>query len=229
MSGVPLNGLRGRCSSNPKADLGNASGARPVFSGTQFSIYPMSANFVADIGRGIRALDAYHDVLRRKTDDLSTLLVGPPDTVVRAMRDAFVAVARNNGHVVLAGTLSRGCPGESDDPICVAPALPPLGQDDDLVRVALGRFDPPAPVGIPVAAQISLYPLGTEAHMARIGACIDFLRAVGVFDKSKHFCSKLRGDASAVFAATECAFIDFAPASAHVVLTVTVSAGSPSR
>jgi energy-coupling factor transport system substrate-specific component len=200
-----------------------------MFSGTQFSIYPMSANFVADIGRAIHALDDYRDVLRRETDDLSTLLVGPPDTIVRAMRDAFVAVARDNGHVVLAGTLSRGCPGESDDPICAAPTLPRLGQDDDLLSVVVGRFSPPAPVGIPVAAQISLYPLGTEAHMARISACIDFLRAVGVYDKSKHFCSKLRGDASAVFAAIERAFIDFAPASAHVVLTIAVSAGSPSR
>jgi uncharacterized protein YqgV (UPF0045/DUF77 family) len=80
-----------------------------------------------------------------------------------------------------------------------------------------------------VAAQISLYPLGTEAHMARIGACIDFLKAARVFDRSKNFCTKLRGDAADVFAAIERCYLDFAPASAHVVLTVTVSAGSPTK
>ena len=62
-----------------------------MFFGAQFSLYPMSAGFVADIGRGIAALEAHGQVLRRETDDLSTLLVGPPDAVVQAMRDAFDA------------------------------------------------------------------------------------------------------------------------------------------
>jgi uncharacterized protein YqgV (UPF0045/DUF77 family) len=200
-----------------------------MFAGAQFSIYPMTADFVPAILRGIAALDTYNDTLRRETDDLSTLLVGPPDTVVQAMRDAFTEVARAGGHVVLSGTLSRGCPGESDDPICTAPALAPLGADEDPVTGAVSRFHPGPDRDIPVSAQISLYPLGTEAHMTRIGACIDFLKQVGVYDRSKHFCSKLRGDAATVFAAIERAFIDFAPMSAHVVMTVTVSAGSPSR
>jgi uncharacterized protein YqgV (UPF0045/DUF77 family) len=200
-----------------------------VFSGAQFSIYPMTADFVPAIMRGIAALDTYSETLRRETDDLSTLLVGPPDAVVRAMGDAFTAVASAGGHVVLSATLSRGCPGESDDPVCTAPALAPPGPDEDPASVAVQRFDPGPMRDIPVSAQISLYPLGTEEHMARIGACIDFLRRVGVYDRQKHFCSKLKGDASTVFAAIERAFIDFAPMSAHVVMSVTVSAGSPSR
>ncbi|MBM6592839.1 YkoF family thiamine/hydroxymethylpyrimidine-binding protein [Microvirga pudoricolor] len=200
-----------------------------MFSGAQFSIYPMTSDFVPAILRGIAALETYNESLRRETDDISTLLVGPPDAVVRAMRDAFTEVARGGGHVVLSATLSRGCPGESDDPICTAPALAPLRADEDPVAGAVSRFDPGVDRGIPVAAQISLYPLGTEAHMARIGACIDFLKQAGVYEKSKHFCSKLRGDASTVFAAIERAFIDFAPMSAHVVMSITVSAGSPSR
>ena len=50
-----------------------------------------------------------------------------------------------------------------------------------------------------------------------------------MFDRSKNFCTKLKGDAAVVFAAIERAFIDFAPAEAHIVLTLTVSAGSPTR
>jgi hypothetical protein len=200
-----------------------------MFSGSQFSLYPMTADFVPAILRGIAALDGYADRIRRETDDLSTLLVGPPELVVRAMRDAFVATATGGGHVVLAGTLSRGCPGESDDPICAALPIEPLDPGEDLAARALKRFAPGPHAGLAVAAQISLYPLGTEAHMARIGACIDFLKAARVFDRSKHFCTKLRGDAADVFAAIERCYVDFAPASAHVVLTITVSAGSPSR
>lgn len=199
-----------------------------MFSGAQFSLYPMADDFVPAIMRGVAALDRYGDALRRETDDLSTLLVGPSDTVVRALRDSFVATAGAGGHVVMAATLSRGCPGESDDPICAAPALAMPQSDEDLVARAVARFDPGQPSGLDARAQISLYPLGGEGHMARIGACIDFLKAVGVYDRPKHFCSKLRGDASAVFAAIERSFIDFAPASAHVVLSLTVSVGSPS-
>ena len=200
-----------------------------MFSGAQFSLYPMTGDFVPAILKGIAALDAYGDALRRETDDLSTLLVGPGDVVVRAMRDAFVATAREGGHVVLSATLSRGCPGESDDPICAAPALETPGVDADLVAAAASRFAPGQPSGLDASAQISLYPLGGEGHMARIGACIDFLKSVGVYDKPKHFCSKLRGDAATIFAAIERAFIDFAPMSAHVVLTMTISVGSPTR
>jgi hypothetical protein len=127
-----------------------------VFSGVQFSIYPMTADFVPAIMRGIAALDAYGDILRRDTDDLSTLLIGPPDSVVQAMRDAFTAVAGAGGHVVLSATLSRGSPGESDDPVCTASALPAPGPDEDPVSVALRRFDPGPSSGIPVSAQISL-------------------------------------------------------------------------
>ncbi|MBN9061477.1 MAG: HMP/thiamine-binding protein [Rhizobiales bacterium 65-9] len=199
-----------------------------MFSGAQFSLYPMTDEFVPAILRGVAALDAYKDALRRDTDDLSTLLVGPSDTVVRALRDSFIATASGGGHVVMSATLSRGCPGESDDPICAAPALIIPADDADLVTAAVGRFDPGAPSGLDARAQISLYPLGGEGHMARIGACIDFLKAVGVYDKPKHFCSKLRGDASVLFAAIERSFIDFAPAQAHVVLSLTVSVGSPS-
>jgi uncharacterized protein YqgV (UPF0045/DUF77 family) len=145
------------------------------------------------------------------------------------MRDAFVATATGGGHVVLAGTLSRGCPGESDDPICAALPIRPPEPGEDLVATALARYAPGPLAGLAVSAQISLYPLGTEAHMTRIGACIDFLKAARVFDRSKNFCTKLKGDAAEVFAAIERCYLDFAPATAHVVLTITVSAGSPTK
>lgn len=198
-----------------------------MFTGVQFSLYPMVADFVPAIMRGINALDAYPD-LRRETDNLSTSLVGPPDELVPALRDCFIASARDGDHVVMSGTLSRGCPGESDDPICTAPALPPPGPNENAADVALSRFKPRKQAGIKTFAQLSLYPLGTEAHMARIGSCIDFLKRAGVFDRSKHFCTKISGDAEDVFAAIERSYLDFAPLSAHVVLTFTISAHSPS-
>lgn len=148
-----------------------------VFSGAQFSIYPMTGDFVPVI---LGALDAYRDMMRRETDDLSTLLVGPQEAVAHPVRDVFVLAGRSGAHVVLTATLSRGCLGESDDPICAAPAIGDIASQADLVAAAVARFRPPAPSGVPVAAQILQYPRGATSHISGIGACIDFPKQVGL-------------------------------------------------
>ena len=47
-------------------------------------------------------------------------------------------------------------------------------------------------------------------------------------ERSKNFCTKLRGDAGAIFSALDEAFCRFGPGAGHVTLDVTVSANSPS-
>src|SRR5215208_1330786 len=89
-----------------------------MFSGAQVSLYPMTDNFVDVIVGTLDALEPYRRTFRIETDDLSTLLVGPPDQLFPAMRDFFVAAAAPGIHCVLAATVSRGCPGEPDHPIC---------------------------------------------------------------------------------------------------------------
>jgi energy-coupling factor transport system substrate-specific component len=81
-------------------------------------------------------------------------------------------------------------------------------------------------LGQPVTAQLSLYPLG-DSHMDEIYGCIDFLKRSGVFDRPKHFCTKLRGDAGAVFATLSEAFLRFGAPDGHVTLDLKVSANSP--
>ena len=49
------------------------------------------------------------------------------------------------------------------------------------------------------------------------------------FDRPKNFCTRLAGDAGAVFATLEQAFLRFGAPEAHVALDITVSANSPSR
>jgi energy-coupling factor transport system substrate-specific component len=58
-----------------------------MFSGAQISLYPMAGNFVGIILGALTALDPYRDRLRIETDDLSTLLVGPPEVLFPAMRE----------------------------------------------------------------------------------------------------------------------------------------------
>ncbi|MBS3649044.1 HMP/thiamine-binding protein [Pseudaminobacter sp. 19-2017] len=199
-----------------------------MFSGAQVSLYPMADDFVRIILGSLSALDPYRERFRIETDDISTLLVGPPEELFPAMRDLHVAASRNSVHCVLHATVSRGCPGEPDDPICTPignrSTEMPLGRRiDGALRAATGATR----IGQDVAAQLSLYPLGAGHHMDEIYGCIDFLKRSGVFGKSKNFCTTLRGDAGPVFATLSEAFLRFGSPEGHLALDLTVSANSP--
>lgn len=201
-----------------------------MFSGAQISLYPMTDDFVGVILGSLSALDPYRNRLRIETDDISTLIVGTPDIVFAAMRDLFVAAAASGKHCVLHATISRGCPGEPDDPICHVPELSgPLAPLEERKAQALTAVASIQPSGQATAAQFSLYTLGINGHMDEIYGCIDFIKNSGVFEKSKNFCTKLRGDAAPVFATVGEAFTRFGPPEGHVTIDLTVSANSPTK
>jgi|SRR5690242_11000274 hypothetical protein len=198
-----------------------------MFSGAQISLYPMSDDYVGIILEALTALDPYRQQCRIETDDLSTLIVGPPERLFPAMRDLFVKAASGGVHCVLSATVSRGCPGEPDSPICTpAQGAVPASLE---ARIAEARVAVAAAkrAGRPVAAQFSLYVLSADQHMTEVYGCIDFLKQSGVFDRAKNFCTKLRGDAGPVFATLSEAFLGFGPPDGHVALDVTISANSP--
>ena len=201
-----------------------------MFSGAQLALYPMADDFVRVIRNSLSALDPYRSACRIETDDLSTLLVGPPDQLFPAMRDLHVAASRSGVHCVLSATVSRGCPGEPDDSICTPVAG--AGRDATLserTAQALEAVRRAPRTEQAVAAQFSIYPLGADQHMDEIYGCIAFLKQSGVFDRAKNFCTKLRGDADPVFATLGEAFLRFGAPEGHVALHLTVSANSPSK
>lgn len=202
-----------------------------MYSGAQVSLYPMSGNFVGIILGALKALDPYRDHLRIETDDISTLMIGPPDILFAAMRDLFVATARSGEHCVLSAAVSRGCPGGPDsDPICGIDKR--AGADTPLttrIAEATAAVQATEVTDQPAAAQFALYVMGSDDHMDEIMGCIDFLKASGTFDRAKNFVTKLRGDSGAVFATLQEALFRFGPVEGHVTLDITVSANSPSK
>ncbi len=201
-----------------------------MFIGAQVSLYPMTSDFVGVITSGLAALTPYQDKLRIETDDMSTLMVGAPDPLIDAVRDLFAATARLPDHVTMHVTLSRGCPGEPDDPSCRCDTLAraqgqPLKERQALALAAV-RAAPD--LAAPIDVQFSLYVLGQDRHMDEIYGCIDFLKESGTFLKSKNFCTRLRGDAGVVFETVRQAFLRFGPAEGHVTIDLTASANSPS-
>ena len=200
-----------------------------MYSGAQISLYPMAGHFVGIILNALTALDPYRERLQIQTDDLSTLLVGAPEVLFPAMRDLFVAAARSGEHCVLHATLSRGCPGEPDDAICYTTEYGgPREPLEQRKAAALSSVSAAPVTAMPAAAQFSLYVMGTDDHMDEIYGCIDFLKQSGVFGRAKNFCTRLDGDAGAVFATIEAALCRFGPPEGHVTIDLTVSANSPS-
>lgn len=200
-----------------------------MFAGAQVSLYPMTDRFVDVIVSSLTALDPWRDRLRIETDDISTLIVGPPEILFPALRDFYAAAAGTGHHVVLRATLSRGCPGEPDDPICQTSALANPAQPlAERQAAALGVLAEAVETGQTADAQFSLYVMGAGDHMSEIMGCIDFLKNSGTFYRSKNFCTRLSGDAGAVFAALQQAFCRFGPPEGHVTIDLTVSANSPS-
>lgn len=202
-----------------------------MFIGAQVSLYPMTSEFVGVITSGLEALTPYQSELRIETDDMSTLMVGAPDPLLDAIRDLFAAAARRADHVTMHVTLSRGCPGEPDDPSCRCETLA-RAQDqslDERKGLAQKAVEGAPDLDIGIDVQFSLYVLGEDRHMDEIYGCIEFLKGSGTFLKSKNFCTRLRGDAGTVFETLRQAFLRFGPAEGHVTIDLTASANSPSR
>lgn len=200
-----------------------------MYTGAQVSLYPMTDGFIDVITGALEAIAPYRDRLRTETDDLSTLMIGPPDALVGAMRDLFAAAARTGAHSVLHASWSRGCPGgpqlPGDDRGGPSLATGSLPERQRAARETVSR----APLtGQPAAAQFALYVLGQGGHMEEILGCIAFLKDSGVFGREKNFVTTLRGDAGPVFATLGEALYRFGPPDGHVTLDVTVSANSPS-
>ncbi len=201
-----------------------------MFIGAQVSLYPMTSDFLGIITTGLDALAPYSDELRLETDDMSTLMVGAPGPLLDAIRDLFAAAARRPEHVTMHVTLSRGCPGEPDDPACRCDTLD-LGQTQSLPdrqRLAAQAVKDAPDLGVGIDLQFSLYVMGADGHMDEIYGCIDFLKTSGTYLRSKNFCTRLRGDAGAVFETLRQAFLRFGPAAGHVTIDLTASANSPS-
>lgn len=198
--------------------------------GAQISLYVMADEFVRVILSSIEAMAPFRERLRIETDDISTLVVGPPELIFPTMREMFVAAARSGHHVVMHATVSRGCPGEPDIDIC-EPAEPSAFDTDleERKRRAAQAVAEAQETGQRAAVQFSLYPLGPAEYMDEIYGCIDFLKASPVFDRAKNYCTRLAGDAGPVFEALSQAWLGFGDPNAHVAIDLTVSANSPSK
>ncbi len=189
--------------------------------GVRFSLYPMRDDFAPLILNAVRDLDQLG--VEVEVDDVSTCLLGEEPNLWEAVRVAFGRAAAPGDHVVPAATWSAGCPGEPEGDVCVPRAYDgPVGGDASWSTEAFAL--PEA-----IAVQFALYPLGTDGYMDAIYAEIDRAKQRGVRVVGRHFCTHLYGDGQEVFDVLRAAFSAARETAAHVVMTATISANSPSH
>jgi len=189
--------------------------------GVRFSLYPMRDDFVPLILTAVEGLDRLG--VEVETDDVSTCLLGEEPNLFEALRVAFGRAACTGTHVVLSATFSAGCPGEPEGDVCVPRAYDgPSGGEEGWSAEAYRLPDL-------VSAQFALYPLGEPAYMDTIYGEIERARQAGIVKVvGRHFCTQLSGPGGAVFDVLRRSFAETRTQATHSVMTVTLSANSPS-
>ncbi|WP_368653937.1 YkoF family thiamine/hydroxymethylpyrimidine-binding protein [Ornithinibacillus sp. 4-3] len=183
--------------------------------GASFSIYPMSDDFVDIILNALKEVDT--SKVWVETDDVTTTVRGKLVHVFDVTAAMFLHAAKTGKHVGLQVTYSLGCPGDSTGDVFMA---------EDDVRLNQPNF---ADLKQYVAAKFSLYPLGGGQYMDIIYSQIEAMRAYVEVSKA-HYSTRLHGEAVDVFKGLESVFqatVD--GGSSHTVMTVSISANSPSH
>ena len=190
-------------------------GASKGVSGARFSLYPMSDKFVDVILGGLEDTDT--SKVWKQTDKLSTCIRGKRVHVFDVIKGLFVNAYKEDIHMALEVTFSKGCPGDID-------ADSFMEVDDKKIneeRIKNKHFN--------VISKISFYPMGEEDYMEHIAKVVMLAKDRGVFSKSSHYVSILEGDVHNVFDTFEDIFKYGEDHLSHYILQVTVSVNSPTK
>ncbi|HWO75774.1 MAG TPA: Ykof family thiamine-binding protein [Bacillus sp. (in: firmicutes)] len=183
--------------------------------GCRFSLYPMTDDFVEVILSALKEVDT--SKVWKQTDDVSTCIRGRISHIFDVTKAIFLHAAKTGKHVVMSGTFSIGCPGDSEGDVY-------LVEND--IRL---NTEKSAVITQPAACQFALYPMGDGSYMDVIYREVQKIKDQGVDVTSIHYATRLDGDTHAIFTGLENCFTNVEKSGvSHVVMTFTISANSPS-
>ncbi|MBS4206591.1 Ykof family thiamine-binding protein [Bacillus sp. FJAT-50079] len=183
--------------------------------GFRFSLYPMSDRFVDIIKSTLQEVDTSKVWLQ--TDDISTCIRGKVEHVFDVAKAVYLIAAKTGEHVVLNGTFSIGCPGDTEGDSYMS--VDDVRNND--LKVANIQIEAPT--------QFALYPMNDTRYMEIIADVCKIAQEKGTFTGGVHYASRLDGDAHDVFSTLEEAFVFTQEQVSHTTMTVNISANSPSR
>lgn len=193
----------------------STNGATLDITGCRFSLAPMSDRYVDII------LDAIGNVDTSKvwshTDHLSTVYRGKRIHVIDTVKSCFIQSYKEDVHMTLEATFSKGCPGDSDGDSY-------LSEDDTLVNEEESRKK-----DFNVSAKISFYPLGDLDYMNHIIYAVNLAKDMELYHTSGHYVTILEGSVHTIFEYFE-RLLEYSDKNiSHYVLQATLSVNSPSK
>jgi len=187
----------------------------PRIAGVSFSLYPMCDTFADLILSAIKKVDS--SKVWMKTDRVSTIVRGRIPHIFDVTQAAFLEIARTGEHVVYSATFSVGCPGDTEGHAYMDADEKPMNRE--LIES----------VDQDLSAKFALYPMGGGNYMDPIYEQIEAMKGHGVSVELTHYETMLDGPAQNIFNGLQSVLQAMEDAgSPHTVMTVTISANSPS-
>ena len=186
-----------------------------AITGCRFSLAPMCDDFVQVILDAVGKTDT--SKVWKQTDKLSTVYRGKACHVEDAVKACFIHAYRENIHMTMEATFSKGCPGDTE-----ADCL--LAADDELCNE-----DGVKDIHFPVTCKISLYPMGVENYMEHIAHIVNHAIDLGIYDHSTHYCTVLSCDVQDLFSYIRDVNAYCGSAVSHYIFEVTLSVNSPTK
>lgn len=196
--------------------MSNSGYDESLLAGCSFSVHPMSDNFVDIIGNALENTD--DSKVWMQTDKVSTIVRGRTAHVFDVSQSVFVNAAQTGKHVAFHATYSIGCPGDSEGHSYIA-------KDDKALNESLNNK-----LSQEVSAKFALYPMDGGDYMDTIYDQIENIKDFGVEVTPTHYETCLDGESQDIFRGLENVFSKTKEAgSEHTVMTVSISANSPSN
>ena len=183
--------------------------------GCQFTLYPMTDNFVDIILSSLKEVDT--SKVWKKTDDVSTCIRGKLVHVFDVAKAIFLHAAKTGEHVAMSGTFSIGCPGDSSGNAFLAETNVPINEPNS------------TKISQQAGCIFALYPLGRDDYMGLINEQIDLSKNRGVKVNATHYATRLDGEVNDIFRTMHESFDAVQKVCSHVTMTFTISANSPSN
>lgn len=183
--------------------------------GCQFSLHPMSDQFADIILSALEEVDT--SKVWKETDNVSTVIRGKMVHIFDVTKAIFLHAAKTGEHVAMNGTFAIGCPGDSGANVFMDETEHPLNEEKSKeMKQAAG-------------CKFALYPMGREDYMDIIYEQIDLSKNRNVKVTPTHFATRLDGDVHDIFHCLHESFDKVHEKAAHVTMTFSISANSPSQ
>ena len=190
-----------------------STAASKAITGCRFSLSPMTDRFVDVILGAVGKVDT--GKVWQSTGKLSTVYRGRQIHVEDAVKACFIYAWQPDVHMTLEATYSKGCPGDTDADCFMSEDDVPLNEE----KIKDIHF--------PVDCKIALYPMGVPNYMEYIANIVNHAIDLGLYERSTHYCTVLRGDVQELFDYFHWVNTTCGQALSHYIFEVTLSVNSP--